>query len=177
MAQPAVESFFISANEKGNSPNNPHIPLLVYRNAFPVTGDTAKACEQLFSENDWTPAWRDTVYPFHHYHTTAHELLGIACGEARICFGGEGGPQATVRTGDVIVIPAGVSHKRESHTADFLVVGAYVKGVEPPEEVHIDDQLTAPMLADHAKIIASVPLPPLDPVCGRGGPLLHIWAQ
>eukprot|EP00048_Salpingoeca_helianthica_P016343 m.231778 g.231778 ORF g.231778 m.231778 type:complete len:239 (-) comp18483_c0_seq1:278-994(-) len=177
MSKPTVETFFISTNNKGGSPNNDHIPLLVYRSAFPVGGDTAKACEQMFTENGWTPAWRDTVYPYHHYHATGHELLGIAGGEARICFGGVGGPTVAVRTGDVVVIPAGVSHKREHHSADFLVVGAYPNGVEEPDIVRIDNPAdnTQNMIA-HSALIARVPVPPSDPVCGRNGPLVHMWA-
>lgn len=75
-----------------------------------------------------------------------------------------------VEAGDVIVIPAGVAHKRESASADFLVVGAYPPGQkwdllrgEDGERPEADER------------IAEVPLPQTDPVGGAAGPLLRAW--
>ena len=77
-----------------------------------------------------------------------------------------------VAAGDVIVIPAGVVHRRLSSSADFLVVGGYPPGQdwdllrgEP------DDRPKA----DHN--IANVPMPKSDPVGGSDGPLLTEWRK
>ncbi|MFT4198152.1 MAG: hypothetical protein QM601_09625 [Pseudoxanthomonas sp.] len=64
-------------------PNNPRLPVLLYRRALaPQGADPAAALEALFDRNDWPPARRYTVYPFHHYRSIAHEVLGFARGHA-----------------------------------------------------------------------------------------------
>ena len=65
--------------DDGAIPNS-KLPLLVYRQAVPA--DPA-AIERIFTANRWPAAWRDAVHPFHHFHSDAHEALGVARGEAR----------------------------------------------------------------------------------------------
>lgn len=161
--------------DDGSIPNNPALPLIVYRGipeareaGSPDAG--AAAFERAFRRNGWRGIWRDGVYAHHHYHSNAHEALGIAGGEATIRFGGENGSTVAVRAGDLVLVPAGVGHKRVSASGDFLVVGAYPAGQEPdmctgrPEE-H----------AGAARRIAAVPLPESDPFYGPEGPLLRLW--
>src|SRR5579875_2763079 len=91
----------IRLSRNGWMPNNEQLPVLLYRRAFDPNGPrVADAMEQAFTTNQWPPQWRNGVYPFHHYHSTAHEVLGFAGGDARLILGGEGGHQVTVRAGD-----------------------------------------------------------------------------
>ena len=50
-------------------------------------------------------AWRNGVFPFHHYHSNAHEALGVYEGEVTVQFGGDGGVTLTARPDDMIVLP------------------------------------------------------------------------
>jgi uncharacterized protein YjlB len=156
--------------DDGTFPNS-QLPLLFYRGAVAPDRASPEAMEALFGGNGWPPQWRSSVYPFHHYHSTAHEVLGIASGDARLMLGGPQGRTFDVNPGDVIVIPAGVAHRRLSSTDDFLVVGGYPLGHE-----HWDLKRGEPgdrPRADHN--IAALPLPETDPVEGKDGALLAAW--
>src|SRR5439155_18778875 len=156
--------------DDGIVPNNPALPLVVYRGALDGGADRAAACERLFAQHGWPDAWRNGIYGHHHYHSTAHEVLGIAAGNARVRLGGEGGQTVELRAGDVVVIPAGVAHKRESASADLLVIGAYPRGQSP-------DLCRAEGAAYYRALgrIAAGPFPGSDPVTGRTDPLLECW--
>src|SRR5580698_348513 len=107
---PAIEPRAFTFDDDGTIPNS-RLPLLVYRDAVPAD---AAAIERMFTANRWPAAWRDGVHSFHHFHSTAHEVLGVARGEASVLFGGPNGTALTVRAGDVVVVPAGVAHCNQS---------------------------------------------------------------
>ncbi|MGE0258234.1 MAG: cupin domain-containing protein [Alphaproteobacteria bacterium] len=170
--------------DDGAVPNSA-LPLVVYRGALPDTGDRAAFCEKMFARNGWPGAWRNGIHPYHHYHSTAHEVLGIARGHARVRLGGENGQSIELHEGDVVVIPAGVAHKREAASRDLLVIGSYPRGQDPdmcraePAQYERTDHARA----NHdrtahdgaAARIATVPLPASDPVTGGAAPLLECW--
>lgn len=161
----APEQLHLKPN--GWMPNN-IFPVLLYRSALPVTGDLATTMEQLFTTNGWPPQWRNGVYAFHHYHSTAHEVLGFAAGHADLMLGGEGGTSITVHAGDIAILPTGTGHCRINASDDFLVIGAY-----PPDE-HWDICRTAPTPEILARM-RTVPFPASDPVTGAGGALPKLW--
>ena len=155
-------------DDDGSIPNS-GLPLLVYRDAVPAD---PVAVERLFAANWWPPAWRDGVHPFHHFHSCAHEVLGVARGEASVLFGGPNGKVLTLRAGDVVVVPAGVGHCNQGQSSDLLIVGAYPENARRPD-------LRRGQPAEHdtaVGAIANVPLPPADPVQGMDGALPRLWA-
>lgn len=145
-------------------PNSP-FPLLVYRDALPP--DPA-AVEALFARHGWTAAWRNGVFPYHHWHSSAHEVLGCTRGQARLRLGGPEGLLLDVTPGTALVIPAGVAHCNEGSSPDFQVVGATDGGRD------YDIVKGAPSQRQRENL-ATVPLPSADPVRGPGGPLLRLW--
>lgn len=166
MDQPSLEPF----DDDGVFPNS-RLPLLVYREAIDHATASPEAFEALFEKNGWPPQWRSSVFTYPHYHSTAHECLGIAAGDATLMLGGPAGREFHVRAGDVIVIPAGVAHRRLTASPDFLAVGAYPAG-------HGDWDLLRGNPGDRPKAdanIARLPLPGSDPVTGEHGGLVGAW--
>ena len=152
-------------------PNHPRWPLLVYPGAVPVAGeDPAAAFEALFARHGWPPAWRDGVFPFHHFHPDGHEALGVYAGEVTVRFGGAHGVLVTARPGDVIVLPAGAGHCKVSSKGALGVVGAYPGASQPGT-----CRPSAAAHADHLASVVRVPRPAADPVYGADGPLLTHW--
>ena len=156
--------------DDGSVPNNA-LPFLVYKGAIDVARlrDPAAQIERTFDENGWGHGmWRNGIFPFVHYHSQIHEVLGIAAGKARVRFGGNKGEELDVEAGDVAVLPAGTGHQRLSSTPDLLVIGAY------PPDGHYD--LCRGTQPEHARALGTiprVPLPETDPLFGAGGPLTN----
>lgn len=157
--------------DDGTFPNNESLPTLVLRGAVRTEGGKpAHMFERVFRAHDWLGQWRNGIFSYHHYHSTAHEVLGVARGSARVQLGGPEGESFEVEAGDVLILPAGVAHKNLGADANFLVVGAYPDGRDwdlkrgrPDERPEAD------------RNIEQVPLPAYDPVYGAEGPLVERW--
>jgi uncharacterized protein YjlB len=166
---PNIETHVFAAGE--DVPNN-KLPLVLYRGALGSEGDLAVRCEEMFNAHGWPGPWRNGIYGHHHYHSNAHEVLGIARGSARVRLGGASGQTVELRQGDVVVIPAGVAHKRESASGDLLVIGSYPQGQRP--DICQADPASREKSAGN---VARVALPACDPVTGQAGPLLDCWRK
>jgi uncharacterized protein YjlB len=147
----------------GEIPNNPRLPVLLHRGAVPA--GEPEAAEALFARHGWTPAWRNGIYEFHHYHPNAHEALAIVAGGVRVRLGGEAGVTLDLAAGDVVVLPAGTGHRNLGASARLLVVGAYPPGDPPDQHTGRPGELARALAA-----IPRVPDPPSDPVTGAPYP-------
>ena len=148
-------------------PNNQRFPVLVYQDALPE-GATSKDFENVFAGNEWTDIWRNGVFDYQHYHTGAHEVLGIGRGAGTLLIGGSAGRELHLKAGDCLILPAGTGHMSLGSSTDFEVVGAY------PVGQHADIQTSAPSREMLSKI-SSVPVPSTDPISGTSGLLLESW--
>lgn len=158
--------------DDGSIPNNPRLPLLLYRDAIDLSGtpDPEALIEKMFARHGWGDLWRNGIYPYVHYHSMIHEALGIARGRAKVRFGGETGEVVDLAAGDVAVLPAGTGHQCLWAAPELVVIGAYPKCGKY--------NLCRGSKAEHARALKTIPLVPLpdsDPVHGAHGPLTGLW--
>ena len=160
---------FVFADD-GLVPNNP-LPFIIYKRVIDVDNPhPERTIETVFASHGWGSMWRNGIYDYLHYHSTAHEVLGIARGQARVRFGGDHGKVLEVSAGDVAVLPAGTGHQCLFRTRDLSVVGAY-----PPGQIM---EITRPTPDNHARALLLIPrvaVPKADPVMGEDGPLVRLW--
>lgn len=156
--------------DDGLIPNN-SLPLLLYQQVFDQRGNGgAEWLINCFAINNWTNAWKNGVFSYHHYHSTSHEVLGVYSGNAKLHLGGEQGEKIDVEAGDVIVIPAGVAHKNLGSSRDFMVVGAYPYGSS--YDMKTGEKGERPQADTN---IAAVPIPATDPLLGKDEGVPVIW--
>ncbi len=141
-------------------PNNA-MPVRLYRGAI-AGDDLAGKIESLFRRNGWGGIWRNGIFDYHHFHATAHEVLGCARGRVNVLLGGPNGQRVTLNAGDIAFLPAGTSHRNMGHSSDCLIIGAYPPGQSPDMEYGDDDRYDSVSAS-----IARVPMPERDPVSGE----------
>ena len=141
----------------GVVPNNPLVPLVVYRGMLPK-GRPERIIAH-FAARGWSNAWVNGIYDFHHYHATTHEALGLATGSACVQFGGPAGILVNVDAGDGVLSPAGVGHCLLSSSGNLAVAGAYPGGAD------WDLVRAGRDAADRARpLIAAIAAPATDPI-------------
>jgi uncharacterized protein YjlB len=162
----AFETYWFE--DDGAIPNSP-LPVLVYEDVEDALDPAT--CESMFARHGWLGSWRDGIFRFHHFHSNAHEVLGIVDGSAKVVLGGPRGRSFDIRAGNVLVLPAGTGHYNAGSSGDLLVVGAY------PDGMSYDLRRGDPAEHDEAVgNIRAVPLPRTDPVHGANGPLTELWS-
>lgn len=147
-------------------------PLLIYHSAFRASASQLSA--RLKEVGVVIPQWQYSMYRQSHFHSTSHEVLGIVSGRARLCFGGEENPrraEPVVQSGDLIVVPAGVSHRLlEDLDGGFSMLGSYPQGrnwdmcygVEGEDESRIRKNISQQAWFDR------------DPLYGDDGPAIQV---
>ncbi|MEM6986002.1 MAG: hypothetical protein AAF499_05635 [Pseudomonadota bacterium] len=154
-----------SSKPQGMIPNS-RFPLLVHRGGIPGGGEAA--IKARFQSNGWGNNWSyPGIYEYAHFHSTSHECLG--CAEGWMAFNlsvGDGGfTKVRLEQGDVIVMPAGVSHEMVGHSDDIMMCGGYAGGRDWDniQEAY----LTEALYYVACKNIMSLPIPDKDPVTGE----------
>ncbi|UNL83551.1 cupin domain-containing protein [Priestia koreensis] len=160
-----VQTLFFK--DDGTIPNNPLLPVLIYHD---MLGKKSVEVESIFNQCSWLNSWTNGIFNYHHYHSNAHEVLGVIKGHATVQLGGESGKTLAIKSGDVIVLPAGTGHKLIESSDEFKVAGAYPNGMS--YDVKTDQSEGSDKIFRRIK---QVPLPKTDPIFGKEGPLLHHW--
>lgn len=155
-------------NDDGTIPNS-HLPVIVYFQIIEAE-DKSVWLEDRFKANGWTNNWRDIVLPYHHFHSTTHEVLGVGKGSVKLQIGGKNGLTIEVSAGDVLIIPAGVGHRGVSRHKNYEIVGGYPDGR--------DWDLLKGSTEERKEAlprIAHLPIPNTDPIFNLEGELLKLW--
>jgi hypothetical protein len=71
-----IQSFMLAEN--GWVPNNARLPVIIYSAALDIDLPyLADRFEAMFGDHGWPADWRDGIYDYCHYHSTAHEALSV----------------------------------------------------------------------------------------------------
>ena len=160
--KPVRKLDFEKASDVPNSP----LPVVLIRSALaPNASGKARRFRDAFKRNGWTGIWTDTIYDYTHFHSNAHEVLGMAQGQVTVLLGGAEGRRFRLKAGDMLVIPAGVGHRRVGEATSLKVIGAY-----PPGQSHFD-------MKRKGRATPRVALPETDPFYGEKGPLMRCWIK
>ena len=169
-AHPEIVSIALSRNN--NFPNS-DLPVLVYRKAFLLNDQSVRPDEtarSVFEAHEWSNAWVNGIYGFHHYHSNTHECMCMCSGWVKVMLGGPKGKRLQLEQGDVLILPAGTGHKCVDAAADFMCVGAYPQGhdydIMRGKKTELESSL------DHIKKSEQ---PQQDPVYGKDGFLKSFW--
>ncbi|KTD18280.1 cupin domain-containing protein [Legionella jordanis] len=157
-------------NSNGFFPGNAYYPFLVYQQPLSLSNQPAESLQNFLKDNGWINSWVDGIYDYHHYHSNTHECLVVISGECNVQVGGEKGSIYGVSKGDVLIIPAGVSHKNTGASKDFKCIGAY--------PFDLDYDMNYGKADEHPRVddnIRNVRLPKSDPIFGKEGPLFDFW--
>jgi len=166
MIEPEVLLF----HDDGITPNS-NLPVIVYRDVFrrlELKSDTS--IKDVFESNDWTNNWADVIMTKNHYHSTTHEAIGINKGRVRLKIGGKDGSIVSLKSGDVILIPAGVGHYSLSNEIFYEAIGGYPNGEE--WDLIFDEKDKHKVAIER---IRQIQIPEKDPIFGLNGLLLKYW--
>lgn len=165
-----VSKFQIPAWKGSPNTSIQNKPLMIYHQAF-KNPSASKVESHLRSVGVVDPQWRYTMYSQSHFHSTTHEVLSIASGSAKCCFGHEDNPdrvEPVLESGDVVIVPAGVAHRLMEDYGGFQMVGSY------PVGKNWDMCYGKPGEEDRIQGISSVGWFDKDPVFGDQDPCLEI---
>lgn len=123
------ETHFLKPNTC--APNNPNLPVLVYRGVLPNPPSEDSTTEHL-TRNGWRKDGTWGHISYRHFHPNVHECYGVFSGHSKLLLGRgqgdeDGGIEVDVKTGDVIVLPAGTAHVclESSEDPAYRYIGVY----------------------------------------------------
>jgi uncharacterized protein YjlB len=168
-AAAGAELRLIRLPPNGWVPNHAALPVVLYHQVLDTgLADLPDEVDRRFARNGWPVQWRDSVFDYHHFHATAHEVMAVLGGSADLMLGGPGGYTVRVAAGDALLLPAGTGHCRLEAYGAFKVAGGYPVGQQWDIR---RDALTA----EELHVMLALPYPSTDPVFGEHGPVADYW--
>ncbi|KAF1953103.1 hypothetical protein CC80DRAFT_537866 [Byssothecium circinans] len=164
---------------RGELVPNSRLPVLVYRHVLPQPWN-AETAREFCEANHWQKRGEWGVITVPHFHPNSHECYAVFQGSSRLVLGREQddtsatGVEVDVFPGDIIVIPAGVSHRSLSSSGNYRYIGVYPETGPRWRNVFCQHDESVNELV---KEIGTVEVPEHDPVFGLGGPLVLIWSK
>lgn len=156
--------------DDGIFPNNV-LPVLLYKSVLELPLLLpSNYIKTIFAINNWSNAWTNGIFEYHHYHSTTHEVLGVYKGATTLQLGGDNGIKIKIEKGDVLIIPAGVAHKNLEKQNNIKCVGAYPGGKD--YDINYGKMGERPQTD---KNIKQVPIPSQDPIFGLQGGIKDYW--
>lgn len=156
-------------SENGHFPNNGFLPFLLYKNVLLFPAEKPEVMRAL-EANGWSNSWTGSIFDYHHYHSTAHELLVVLSGNAVVQIGGPLSDVFEVGVGDALLLPGGLAHKCETASGNFMVLAAY------PNQQRYDIKKGKAEEKEKAMTnILKLALPQNDPFFGNDGPVKSLW--
>ncbi|KAL4807966.1 hypothetical protein BDV18DRAFT_110299 [Aspergillus unguis] len=169
-------TFYLPRTE--HTPNNP-LPVLHYKNVLPEPR-TEEEVTKFLTAHKWEKRGTWGAGYESHFHPNSHECYGVFQGSSTLLLGASGGDgvsnsglRLTVHTGDVIVLPAGTGHSSVEST-NYRYIGVYPEGSPRWRNEFGKKRIGSQGFRDE---IGNVGFPEEDPVYGKDGPLMKLWAQ
>lgn len=166
-----VKAIYLTENKP--YPNNP-LPVLYYEKALDDALSTDYNAEDViifFKQNGYEHGWVNGILDQHHFHSNAHEALACTKGQVTVQLGGPNGVIQIFKKGDVILLPAGTTHKKLDASENFEIVGAYPAN-GPKQDMQYGDASDYDMLLAN---IANVSKPLTDPVTNSPRDIEEYW--
>lgn len=165
-----IKSEVLYFKDDGITPNN-KLPVIIYRDVSKnVKINTNISIRTFFESNNWTNNWADIIMTKNHYHSTTHEVIGINKGKVSLKLGGKHGSIVSIKSGDVILIPAGVGHYSLGNEEFYEAIGGYPNGEE--WDMIFDEKDKYAVAIER---IRQIPIPKKDPIFGSDGLLFEYW--
>ncbi|XXH00782.1 hypothetical protein Hte_007133 [Hypoxylon texense] len=160
---------------------NSKLPIVVYRGALAHCENEDAVKEALEANGGWKKGGAWNAWFKAHFHPNAHECYGVVQGTSELSLGRspldppEKGMSLKVDRGDVIVLPAGVSHCSSTASSDYRFVVLFPTGAPRWVSVWFDQPMET--VSDYKIQSQKVSLPSHDPIYGEGAGLVETWSK
>ncbi|KAI1375620.1 hypothetical protein F4677DRAFT_421889 [Hypoxylon crocopeplum] len=157
------------------------LPVVVHRGALTHCENEDAMKEALEANGGWKKGGAWNAWFKAHFHPNVHECYGVVQGTSELSLGRSPldppskGMLLKVNRGDVVILPAGVSHCSSTASSDYRFVVLFPTGEPRWISVWFDQPTEG--TPDYRRRCQMVPLPSHDPLYGEGMGLVETWRK